>query len=145
MLPSLNILAEQQSISTKNMEAAIPNFLAYEANNLSAIIQYKSSDMIIHIDSDTSYISDPRACSCTVGQYYLTNNWPEKSPNLLPPANGPIHTEYRISKHVVASASEAEVGGLFHNRKTAAPLQITLHELGFTQPPTPVKTDNSAA
>ena len=27
----------------------------------------------------------------------------------------------------------------------AVPLRITLHELGFTQPPTPIKTDNSAA
>ena len=69
----------------------------------------------------------------------------KKSPNLPPPANGPIHTECRILKHVVASAAEAEVGGLFHNGQTAVPLRITLHELGFTQPPTPIKTDNFAA
>ena len=57
----------------------------------------------------------------------------------------PIHTECRILKHVVASAAEEEVGGLFRSGKTAVPLRITLHELGFTQPPTPIKTDNSAA
>ena len=45
----------------------------------------------------------------------------------------------------MASAAEAEVGGLFHNGQTAVTLIITLHELGFTQPPTPIKTDNSAA
>ena len=53
--------------------------------------------------------------------------------------------ECRILKHVVDSAAEAEVGGLFHNGKTAVPLRITLHELGFTQPPTPIKIDNFAA
>ena len=51
----------------------------------------------------------------------------------------------RILKHVVASASKAEVRGLFHNGQTTVPLIITLHEIGFTQPPTPIKTDNSVA
>ena len=69
----------------------------------------------------------------------------KKSPNLPPPANGPIHTECRILKHVVASAAKAEVVGLFHNGQTVIPLRITLHEIGFIQPPTPMKTDNSAA
>ena len=46
---------------------------------------------------------------------------------------------------MVASAAEAEVGGLFQNGQTEVPLIITLHELGFNQPPTPIKTDNSVA
>ena len=52
MLPALNILAEQQSTPTKNTEAAIIYFLDYAATNLSAIIQYKAIDMILHIGSD---------------------------------------------------------------------------------------------
>ena len=114
---------------------------------ISAIIQYKASDTILHIDSDTSYLSEPRERSRTGGHYYLSSlpNNPEKYPNLPPPENGPIHTEFRILKHVVASADEAEVGGLFQNGQTAAPLRITLHELSFTQQPTPIKKDNSAA
>ena len=74
----------------------------------------------------------------------ITTNRPGKSPNLLPPANGTIHTECRIFKHVVASATEAEFGGLFHNGQTAVPLWITLHELGFTQPPTSKKKNSTA-
>ena len=46
---------------------------------------------------------------------------------------------------MVASAAEAEVGGLLQNGQTAVPLRIALHEIGFTQPPTPIKSDNSAA
>ena len=45
----------------------------------------------------------------------------------------------------MASADKEEVKGLFHNGKTAVPLRISLNELGFPQPPTPIKTDNSAA
>ena len=37
------------------------------------------------------------------------------------------------------------VGGLLHNGQTVVPLQITLRELGFTQLPTPIKTDNCVA
>ena len=126
MLPALNTLAEQQSSPTKNKEAAITHFLDYAATNTSKIIQYKASDMILRIDSDVSYLSEPRARSCTGENYYLSSlpTDPKKSPNLLPPANGPIHMEYRILKNVVASAAEAEVGGLFHNGQTAVPLIV---------------------
>ena len=67
MLPSLNTLAEQQSSPTKNTEAAITHFLDYAATNASAIIQYKASGVILHIDSYASYLSEPRARSRTGG------------------------------------------------------------------------------
>ena len=52
--------------------------------------------------------------------------------------------ECRILKHVVASVAEAEFGGLLHNGQTDVPLHIILNELGFIQPPTPIKVDNYA-
>ena len=95
MLPALNTIAEQQSNLTKNTEAAIKQFLDYAATNPSATIQYKSSDMMIQIDSYASYLSEPRACSRTGRPYCLSSllSDPEKSTNLPPPANEPIHTE----------------------------------------------------
>ena len=65
LLPALNTLAEKQSSRTKNAEAAITHFLDYAATNMSAIIQYKASDVIPYIDSDSSYPSEPRARSGT--------------------------------------------------------------------------------
>ena len=56
MLPALNTLAEQQSSPTKNTEASINHFLDYAATNPSAIIQYNASNMILHIDSEASYL-----------------------------------------------------------------------------------------
>jgi hypothetical protein len=46
---------------------------------------------------------------------------------------------------VVASAAESEVGVCFHNAQSGALLRVTLTELGHTQPPTPLRTDNSTA
>ena len=111
------------------------------------MIQYKAINTILKIDSDASHISEPRARSRTGGHYYLSSLPTDlkKSPNLPPPSNGPIHTECRILKHMVASMAEAEVVGLFHNGQTSVLLQIKLHELSFNQPSTPIKKDNSAA
>ena len=128
MLPTLNTLEEQQSNSTKITEATITHFLDYAAIDPSVIIQYKSRNMILHIDSDASYLSKPQARSRTGGNYYLISlpTDPTKPPNLPPPANGPIHTECRSLKHVVASSAKEEVRGLFQNGQTAVPLLITL-------------------
>ena len=129
MLTALNALVEQQSNPTKNTEAAITQFLDYASTNPSAIIQYKSSDIILHIDSYESYISEPPACSRTGGHYYVSSlpTNPEKYPNLPPPENVPIHMECIILKHMVASADEVEVGVLIHNVQTAVPLRIKLY------------------
>ena len=65
-----------------------------------------------------------------------------------PPATSKRNNTQRVhnpGKHVMASTARSEVGGLFHNAKTAVPLQITHHELGFPLSPTPIKTDNSSA
>jgi hypothetical protein len=43
----------------------------------------------------------------------------------------------------MASAAESEVGACFHNAQSGATLRVTLIELGHTQPPTSMQTDNS--
>ena len=108
MLPALNTISEQQSNPTNNTEAEITQFLEYAATNPSAIFQYKSSYMILHIYSDASYLSEPLACSFTVEHYYLSSLIanPKKAPNLPPQENVPIHTECKNLKHVVASVSK---------------------------------------
>ena len=54
MLPPLNTIEEKQSNQPKNNEATITQLLEYAANNPSVIIQYKYSNMILHIYSDVS-------------------------------------------------------------------------------------------
>ena len=61
------------------------------------------------------------------------------------PNNGALHTVSVILKNVMSSATEAELAGLFHNAKDAAPLRVALEEMGRKQPATPIQTDNSCA
>jgi hypothetical protein len=46
---------------------------------------------------------------------------------------------------MIASSAESEVGACFQNAQAAAPLRVTLLELGHTQPGNPLRTDNSSA
>ena len=48
-------------------------------------------------------------------------------------------------RHVVVSAAEAEIVGLFYNAQTNIHLRVMLEALGHPQPPTPIKTDNATA
>jgi hypothetical protein len=70
--------------------------------------------------------------------------WGNKSPK-QDTLNGSILNVASVIKNVVAYAAESEVGACFHNAQSGAPLQVTLTELGHTQPPTPLCTDNSTA
>ena len=57
MLPALSTIAEQQSNRTQNIEDAITQFLDYAPTNLLAIVRYKYSDMILHVDRYALHLS----------------------------------------------------------------------------------------
>ena len=61
--------------------------------------------------------------------------------------NGSAAVVAKTIKDVMASAAEAEAGALFVNAQLAAPIimRVTLEDLGFPRPATPMKTDNSTA
>jgi hypothetical protein len=114
--------------------------LDYLATHPEAAIRYHASDMILHIHSDASYLSVFDARSRLGGLFFLGNKSPEQDT-----LNGSILNVASVIKNVVASAAESEVGACFHNAQSGAPLRVTLTELGHTQPPTPLQTDNSTA
>ena len=68
-----------------------------------------------------------------------------RTPNLNKLPNGAVLVECKTLKHVVASAAEAEIAGVFHSAQTAIPIRRILRALGHTQLATPIKTDNSTA
>jgi hypothetical protein len=96
--------------------------------------------MILQIHSDASYLSLYNARSRLGGLFFLGNKSPEQDK-----LNGSILNVAADIKNVVASTSESEVGACFDNTQSVAPLRVTLTELGHTQPPTPLRTDNSTA
>ena len=84
--------------------------------------------MILYVDRDASYLSIIKARSRVGGYHYLSS--PSNNPNLPPtetaPMNGTLHAVFNILRNVMASAAEAEVGGLFVNVQKATILRTTL-------------------
>jgi hypothetical protein len=124
------------------MEATV-QLLNYAATHPDAAVRFYKSDMILYIHSDASYLSEPKARSRVGGYFYLGK---QAEPADNPHPNGPIHVESRIMKNVMAAASEAEIGALFHNGQEGAHIRQVLKEIGREQiEPTRLTTDNSTA
>ena len=117
---------------------AVTYFLNYAASNPNAKIIYRASDMILRVNSDAAYLVCPNARSRAGGYYFLSNTTGTTF-------NGPIYVLAKIIKNVMASASEAEIAGLFMNAQKAVPIRMALIEMGHPQPATPLRTDNQAA
>ena len=93
--------------------------------------------MILHIDSDASYLCAPKARSRVAG-YFQLNSAQRNNPFI----NAAILIECKTLRHVVASSAEAETAGVFHNAQRAVPIRYLLTQLGHPQPATPIKCDN---
>ena len=66
--------------------------LDYAATYLNAILCYKPSDMVIHVDSDAACLTMLESRSCYAGHFYMSN-WPSPTPiKPNPNRNGLIHT-----------------------------------------------------
>jgi hypothetical protein len=141
-LVSLSSIASEQSRATEMTENKCRQLLDYLATHPNPVIRFYASDMILNIHSDASYLSEPQAKS-RVGGYFFLGSVPKNNQPI--PLNGAIHVIATILKFVVASAAEAELGGLFVNCKEGKIIRLILEELGHPQPPTPVHCDNATA
>ena len=110
----------------------------YMATYPESIIRFYASDMILSVDSDAAYLVLPKAKSRIAGFYYLT----DRDSSYY---NSPILVVCKTLKNVVASAAEAETGGLFLNGQEIVNLRYILTSLNHPQPPTPLKTDNTTS
>jgi hypothetical protein len=126
VLMPLNDIATEQTKATEKTQAATNQMLDYLGTHPDATIRYHASDMVLHIHNDASYLSVSNARSCLGGLFLLGN-------------------VAAVIKNVVTSAAEPEVVACCHNAQSGAPLKVTLPELGHTQPPTHLRTDNSTA
>ena len=136
---ALSTISSQQAHGTEATKQACKQLLDYVATHPNATVKYIASDMILAVHSDASYLSEAKARSRSGGHFYLTNQNDEEF------SNGAVLTLSSIIKHVLASASEAELAAMFYNSREAIPLRITLEEMGHPQPQTPITVDNSTA
>ena len=142
ILPALNDIASQQASPTEFTKAKCNRLLDYVATYPNTTVRYRASNMKLHIDSDAAYLVMPKARSRIAG--YFNFGQPNTTLTQENP-NGAVLIECKTLRHVVASAAEAEVGGIFHNAQIALPIRYMLEQLGHKQDPTPIKTDNSTA
>jgi hypothetical protein len=137
LLAALSTIAVQQSIGTQANANYCHQLLNYIATHPNADLQYHASDIILAIHRDASYLSKVCGKYQVAGRFYLTNQNKEDF------NNGTILTLSSIIKHVMSSASKAELSALYYGSKIAATLRSTLEELGHIKPkPTPVTTIN---
>ena len=137
---ALNELGSTQATATQKTKDGCTMLLDYVATYPNPKIRFYASDMLLHIDSDAAYLVQQHARSRYAGFYYLGS--PGSTPST---PNGAILVVCRTIRNVVASAAEAETGGLFGNGQEAIPLRRALLALDHPQPPTPIKTDNSTS
>ena len=73
MLVALGTLASVQSKGTEATMQTATLLLSCCATNPDAIIQFKASNMVLHIISDASYLSETGASSHAAGLFFLSD------------------------------------------------------------------------
>jgi hypothetical protein len=139
LLMPISAIASQSATPTTETMAQTRQLLDYLATQEDAVITYARSDMKLAVHSDASYLSEPKARSRAGGHFFLS--YDEK----VPRNNGAILNIAHIIKHVMSSATEAELAALFIMAREAVYIRIILEEMGHKQPPTPIQTDNAMA
>ena len=77
--------------------------------------------MVLHVESDASYLSEMRGCSHAASINFRSCK-PLSLPcptDPIPPLNGALYVHGQILKEVLSSAAEANLAALFHNGKEA--------------------------
>jgi hypothetical protein len=139
LLVALSLLASAQAAPTEHTLELVKWLLDYASSNPDAILTYKSSDMILTVHSDASYLSEANACSRAGGHFFCSTNVDN------PPNNGAVLNISKILKAVMFSAAKAKLGALYINACEAVPMRQLLTEMGHKQPKTPIQTDNTTA
>lgn len=129
MLTAIDEVLSLQEKPTMNTKEKIPKLLDYLHTSPNAKVRFYSSDMNMHIDSNTAYLVAPKAKSCIAGFFNYSNN-----PVLF--LNGSAHVECRILPYVITLAAEA---ALFYNTQTILELIHMYMLLDIQRHPNPSK------
>ena len=71
VLPTINSIASEQASATENTEKKCTQLLDYLATHDNSRIRYHTSDMVLNIHSDASYLSETNSRSCVAGHFSL--------------------------------------------------------------------------
>jgi hypothetical protein len=117
----IDVLVSEQSQATNITADKVIKLLNYCNTHPETKIGYHASDMILHIHSDASYLSEKDAKIRAGGFFYMGSGI--KTDKKL--TNGAILIISKVLKHVMSSAAEAKIGAVFINAKEGAVLRTT--------------------
>ena len=137
LLCPISAIASQAAKPTEDTMEQTLQLLDYIATQEEAVLTNSASDMKLAVHSDASYLSEPQARSRAGGHFFLSNE------ATIPANNGAMLNIAHIIKHVMTSATEAELAALYIMAREAVYTRIVLMEMGHKQPSTPLQTDNA--
>ena len=106
LLMSLNTVASQQSKATEHTKMLVEHLLKYCPTYPNAVLTYHASDMLLHIHTDASFLSEPGAKSRAGGFFFLTS----KTENIHhAPLNAPIHVLCQILKMFLLQSAKLNI------------------------------------
>ena len=120
-----------QTTGSKDTTKNLVQFLNHCSMYPDATILYTSSGMILYTSRDVSYLTESRAWIWSGCHFYLSDK--PMAPSTLLPPSWRMLLPLLPSPHVENSSSTAKV------------LRTILEEMGHTQAPIPMETNNSTA
>ncbi len=106
LFPISAIASQSEKPTTDTMQQTL-QLLDYLATQEDAALSYHTSDMVLAVHSDASYLSEPKPRSRAGGHFFLSSD------TTIPPNNGAVFNIAHIIKNVMSSATEAELAGLY--------------------------------
>jgi hypothetical protein len=103
LIMPINVLASEQPTATHVTADKVIRLLNCCNTHPETKIRYRSSDVILHIHSDASYLSEDESKSRAGGFFYMGNATTHQKKL----TNGPILIISKVLKHVMSSAAEA--------------------------------------
>ena len=128
MLPALSEISCGQAKPTQHTRQECQQLMDYAATHLNVIVRCCASDMVLHVDSDATYLVLSKARSRIAGSLQLSNH---PNGNHAPFLNEEILIACNILPHFVSSAADSETEGLFYNCQLSIPIRCMLEALVF--------------
>ena len=100
-------IASQSETPKEDTMQHTQQILDYIATQEEAVLTFNASDMKLAAHSDASYLSEPKAGSRIGGHFSLSSDY------TIPQNNGAVFNIAHIIKHVMSSATEAELADLY--------------------------------
>ena len=107
LLCPIRVIASQSASPTEETMNQTIQLLDYIATQEEAVLTYNASDMKLAAHSDASYLSEPKARSRAGGHFFLSSD------SQVPANNVAVLNIAHIIKHVMSSATEAELAALY--------------------------------